>query len=268
MTTYYGPKSPAFRGGPNHVIAYDVILAPTVVHGPDVRIRLVSDELPIINHFTLHEGVCAIAPPLIIPDDVTTSEGRLIHYNRIRMIAASILYHHALDGSFPQLAREKVRHDMNMVLSYTPEMVIFIATPHEFINRPLQYPPILQAHWMGSFPGQPYVNVVLYPESVIGRRITEDCQVIFGPQTFLEYLVDNYDEYFTTTLERVDNHYEEYERLGHTAMFDWLDRAYDCLKKHREILRKDECVRYAPDVGDDAPMFDWGVDYKVVPFDT
>jgi hypothetical protein len=108
MSTFYRPICPTFCGGPNQVITYDTILAPMVVHGPSVPVVLVGDELPIITHFMLPLDVSAIAPPLIKPDDTDTWEGRAVHYNRVRMIAASILYHHGADRLFPQLAREKV----------------------------------------------------------------------------------------------------------------------------------------------------------------
>jgi hypothetical protein len=62
MTTFYGPICLTFRGGPNQVIAYDTIVAPTVVHGPTVPIVLIGDVFPIIKHFT----------PLINPDDTDT----------------------------------------------------------------------------------------------------------------------------------------------------------------------------------------------------
>jgi hypothetical protein len=75
-----------------------------------------------------------IAPSIIYPDDTDTWEGWVINYNRVRMIAASILFHHGADGSFPQLARENVRHDMHLVLSYTPEMILFVAAPNEFFH--------------------------------------------------------------------------------------------------------------------------------------
>jgi hypothetical protein len=72
MSMFYGPICPTFCGGPNQVIAYDTILAPTVVHGPPVPAVLIGDELPIINHFTLPSDVAAIVPPLIKPNDTDT----------------------------------------------------------------------------------------------------------------------------------------------------------------------------------------------------
>jgi hypothetical protein len=267
MTTFYGPKSPAFRGGPNHFIAYDVILAPTVVHGPDIPVAIVSDDLPIINHFDLPDCFRAIAPPLIMPDDVSTLEGKLTHYNRVRMIAASILFHHGLDGSFSQAARERVRHDTNLVLSYTAEMVLFIASPNEFINRPMDYPPILEAEWIGTYPSDTYFNRVHYNGDYIGRRINNKYQVIFGPQTFLDYLVDNDDERYEV-LERLDNHRYLYENQGNVVLTNWVIRAIDCWHKHKECLRKNNDCRYAPEIGDDIPFFNWGADYKIVPYDS
>jgi hypothetical protein len=185
MTTFYGPICPAFRGGPNQIIMYETILAPTVVHGPTVPVVLIGDALPVINHFTLPSDVAAIASPLINPDDTDTWEGRVIHYNRVRMIAASILYHHCADGSFPQLAREKVRHDMNLVLSYTPEMILFVAAPDGLSLGTIHYPPILEAEWIGSFAESDYINVVQYTGDIIGPRINDEYRLIFGPQTFL-----------------------------------------------------------------------------------
>jgi hypothetical protein len=120
-----------------------------VVHGPSVPAALIGDELPVINHFTLPSDVAAIAPQLIKPDDTDTWEGRFIHYNRIRMIASSILYHHGADLLFSQLAREKVRHDTNLVLRYTPEMVMFVAEPNGLTHGTINYPPILEAEWIG-----------------------------------------------------------------------------------------------------------------------
>jgi hypothetical protein len=105
MTTFYGPICPTFRGGPNHVIAYNTILAPAFVHGPSVPVVQICDDFPIINHFMLPSDVAAIAPPLINPNDTDTWEGWFIHYNRVRMIAASTLFHNGADGSFPHLAR-------------------------------------------------------------------------------------------------------------------------------------------------------------------
>jgi hypothetical protein len=145
MKTFYGPKSPAFLSGPTRIFGYDEILAPTVVHGPDLPAASVSENLPTINHFIIPIDERAIAPPLIIPDDSTTSHGKLIHYNRVWMIAASIISHHARDGSFSKVARDKVYHDFNLILNWTDDMVIFVASPHEYTPGPIAYPPILEA---------------------------------------------------------------------------------------------------------------------------
>jgi hypothetical protein len=74
----------------------------------------------------------AIAPPLIIPDDITTSHGKLVHYNCVWMIAASIIFHHAHDGSLSKIARDKIYSDFLLVLSWTDEMVLLVASPHEY----------------------------------------------------------------------------------------------------------------------------------------
>jgi hypothetical protein len=265
MSTFYGPICPTFRAGPDHVISYDTILAPTVVHGPSVPEVLIGDELPIINHFSLPPDVAAIAPPLIKPDDTDTWEGRVIHYNRIRMIAASILYHHGADRSFSQLAREKVRHDMNLVLSFTPEMVMFIAEPNGLTYGTINYPPFLEAEWIGSFPDSDYTDVVVYTGDVIGPRISDESVRVFGPQTFLDYLVDNRDERYEV-LERLENHRYAYETSGNAVLLAWANKAIDCWHKHMGILRMVPCVRYVPEVDKDAPKFDFGIEYPVVAY--
>jgi hypothetical protein len=265
MSTYYGPICPTFRGGPDHVIAYDTILAPTAVHGPFVQAVLIGDELPIINHFTLPSDVAAIAPPLIKPDDTDTWEGRVIHYNRVRMIAASILFHHGADRSFSQLAREKVRHDMNLVLSYTPEMVMFVAGPDGLSYGTINYPPILEAEWIGLFAESAYPDVVVYTGKIIGPRRNDAHSRVFGPQTFLDHLVDNPDERYEV-FERLDNHRYAYENSGNAVLLAWANRAIECWNKHMDILRKEPCIRYVPDVDDDAPKFDFGIDYPVVAY--
>jgi hypothetical protein len=267
MSTFYGPICPTFRGGPNQVIAYDTILAPTVVHGPFVQAVLIGDELPIINHFTLPSDVAAIAPPLIMPDDTDTWEGRVVHYNRVRMIAASILFHHGGDRSFSQVAREKVRHDMNLVLSYTPEMVMFVAAPDGLTHGTINYPPILEAEWIGSFAESDYTDVVVYTGDIIGPRINDGYSRVYGPQTFLEYLVDNMGERHEV-LERLDNHRYAYETSGNTVLLAWANKAIECWRKHRELLMQEPCIRDVPEVDDDAPKFDFGIDYPVVDFET
>jgi hypothetical protein len=266
LTTFYGQLCPTFRGGPDQVIAYDTILAPTVVHGPAVPVVLIGDELPVINHFTLPSDVAAIAPPLIKPDDTDTWEGRVIHYNRVRMIAASILFHHGADLSFPKLAIEKVRHDVNMVLSYTPEMLMFVAGTDGLTYGTMNYPPILEAEWIGLFAENDYPDVVIYTGKIIEPSCHDGHGRVFGPQTFLDHLVDNPDERYEV-LERSDNHRYAYENSGNAVLLAWAKKAIECWHKHMDILCKTHCIRYVPEVDDDAPKFDFGIDYPVVAYE-
>jgi hypothetical protein len=159
MKTFYGPKSPAFLTGPYRVFGYDKILAPTVVHGPDLPVALVGDNLPIINHFNLPHDERAIVPPLIIPDDITTSHGKLVHYNRVWMIAASIIFHHAHDGFLSKIARDKIYSDFLLVLSWTDEMVLLVASPHEYNPGTIPFPPILEAEWINTYRNQLVVTL-------------------------------------------------------------------------------------------------------------
>jgi hypothetical protein len=268
MKTFYGPKSPAFHGGPNRVFGYDEILAPTVVHGPDRPVAHVGDNLPIIDHFNSPHDERAIAPPLIIPDDITTSHGKLIHYNQVRMIAASIIFHHAHDGSLSKVARDKIYYDFHSVLSWTDEMVLLVASPHDYTPDPIAYPPILEAEWINTYADEPYLICQDYSGSIIGRRISKesDYQPIYGPQTFLDYLEDNPDERYEV-LSRLENHLDTYQNQGNDNLITWAEKALECWFFHFSILAKHASSRFVPEVDETAPKFDYGIEYRIKPYD-
>jgi hypothetical protein len=166
MSPYYGPKSPNYIDGPLVVIPYEAVLAPTCLHGPDIRTATVG---VVDARYAQTTDTTSIPSPTIPPNDTSTMKGKVIHYNWIRLIASSILFHHNFDGSFPKSARERVRFDFLTVLNWPAEMVLFATTPFQFAHKPLHYPPI-EAAWLGEFPDEPYLDPDCQYGDYIGRR--------------------------------------------------------------------------------------------------
>jgi hypothetical protein len=134
---------------------------------------------------------------------------------------------------------------------------------HGTINYPLN----LEAEWIGSFAKSDYTNVVvLYTGEIIGPCLHDGYDRVCGPQTFLEYLVDDTDERYEA-LECLDNHCSAYENSGNAVLLAWANKAIQCWHKHMEILCQVDCIHYVPEVDDDALKFDFGIDYPVVAYE-
>jgi hypothetical protein len=232
MNPYYGPKSPNFIGGPCDIIPYEVVLAPTCLHGPDIGTTTVG---VVDARYILTPDTTSIPSPNFPPDDTSTLEGLVVHYNRIRLIASSILFHHNFDGSFPKTARERVRFDFLTVLNWPPEMVLFVTSPLQFAHEPLHYPPILEAAWIGDSPGEPYLHPDRQYGDYIGQRKNESFEVIFGPPTYLQHLSDNWDFNYET-LRRLLDHENYYKIRADEESVAWADRAIKCWYKFKQIL--------------------------------
>jgi hypothetical protein len=56
----------------------------------------------------------------------------------------------------------------------------------------------------------------MYTGNIIGTLIDDEYRQVFGPQTFLEYMVDNPDKRYDV-LERLDNHRDACENSGDTV---------------------------------------------------
>jgi hypothetical protein len=234
MNPYYGPKSPNFIDGPTVVIPYEAVLAPTCLHGPDIRATTVG----IVDaRYVLTTDTASIPSPTIPPDDTSTMEGKIIHYNRIRLIASSILFHHNFDGSFPKSARERVRFDYLTILNWPAEMVSFVTHPLQLTHEPLHYPPILEAAWLGDYPGEPYLHPDREYGDYIGPRKNENFEVLFGPPTYLQHLSDNWDFNYET-LRRLLDHQYYYEIREDEQSIAWTERAIECWYKFKDILAK------------------------------
>ena len=164
-------------------------------------------------------------------------EGLVVHYNRIRLIASSILFFHEFDGSFSKTARERVRFDVLTILNWTSEMVLFVVSPNEFSHEPLSYPPILEAAWLGDYPNVPYLDPDRAYGEYNGRRRNHLEEVVFGPQSYLEHLIDNWD-FDYKILERLETHKHYWSGRNDGISVAWADRAIECWYKNKGILFK------------------------------
>jgi hypothetical protein len=106
----------------------------------------------------------------------------------------------------------------------------------------------------------------VYTGKVIGPRRHDGYVRVFGPQTFLDNFVGNPDERYEV-LERLDNHRYAYENSGNAVLLAWANKAIKCWHKHMEILCQIHCIRYVPEVDDDAPKLDFGIDYPVLAYE-
>jgi hypothetical protein len=66
-------------------------------------------------------------------------------------------------------------------------MIRFVAALDAFSHGTMNYPPILEAEWIGSFADSDYINVVQYTGDIIGPRIDDQYRRVFGPQTFMKF---------------------------------------------------------------------------------
>jgi hypothetical protein len=233
MATYHDPKPLDFRLGPGFVYSYKQVLKLTMVHGPK---RVGMQVFVVPAGFDVNDpDQCVIEPPLVNPDDVSTIEGKVIHFNRIRMISASIKFHHEKDGSFPLSSREKVRYDMNIILNWPWSTVLFVVSPDEYGRTSMDYPAILEASWIGRYPDEPYIDIESRLESVnvAWIRLNQDKEPIYGPPTFAEHLKCN-TNWRQETLQRLTYH-REFHMDTYDKDFDaiqWCDHAIRCWHDH------------------------------------
>ena len=244
MFTYIDPTPIDFSCGPELVIPYEQVLKTTMVHGyGQAGTRMVIIRKIEGAEHTHH----AIAAPTGYLDDVSTIEGKVIHFNRVRLISASIKFHHEEDGSFSLASQEKVKWDMKLILSWPPALVLSVVCPGEFSHEILDYPPLLESNWIGKYPDEGHISI----EEQLERRdifIPDrnwSKETMDGPPTYAAYLRHNKNMRLAI-LQHVRNHREWHLSNGGNN-FDaivWCDIAIRSWNEHNDYISKYVCDNY------------------------
>lgn len=131
-----GYRYPDFSGGPEKLIAYKTVLADTVVHGPYQENKEASRDP---KESLQDPDKRALVLPRKIPDDLSTVRGRLVHYNRLRLLSASIAEHYDDDGSFTIYSRGRVKDDLKYIIKWPATMILFCVRFEAHTKGPLYY---------------------------------------------------------------------------------------------------------------------------------
>jgi hypothetical protein len=235
MATYHDPQPTDYSYGPGVVLSYEWVLKGTFVHGPP---RTGMQLFVVPRGFDVNDpDQRVIDPPVVYPDDISTVDGKVHHFNRLRMISASIKFHHEKDGSFSLASREKVRFDMKLILLLPPSMVIFMAAPEEYDFKSLDYPPFLEANWIGSHPDEPYKDFDCQFDNVVPPRLLYMVgDPIYGPPTYADYLYHNTD-IRDATLDRLTDHLDHHVAAKDFDAINWANFAISCWHEYEGCVR-------------------------------
>jgi hypothetical protein len=59
---------------------------------------------------------------------------------------------------------------------------------------------------------------------------------------------------------------DSYQKQGDVDLIAWAEKVIECWFFHYSILAKHACFRIVPEVDDDAPKFDYGIEYCIIPY--
>jgi hypothetical protein len=238
MATYHDPQPMDYSFGPRLVLSYAWVLKETMVHGPP---QTSMQRFVVPKGFDVNDpDQRAIDPPVVYPDDISTTDGKVFHFNRLRMISASIRFHHEKDGSFAIALREKVWFDMRLILLFPSSMFIFMAAPEEFAFKLLDYPPFLEANWIGSYPDDPYINIDRQLDNVVPPRLNLFGGTIYSPPMYAENLYHN-NNIHDATLERLTDNLDHHVATKDFDANNWVACWHEYEGCVHDFIRDNQC---------------------------
>lgn len=242
MPIYIDATPINFSHGPGLEVSYEQVLRSTMIHG---RAQAGTRMVIVPKVFKAEHAQRPIDAPTVYPDDTSTIEGKVVHFNRVRLIDASIRFHHEKDGSFPLASRERVQWDMATILSWPSALVLSVVRPNEFAHAALGYPPLLEANWIGKYPDESPLTIEEQLErwAYFGTDRTWAKETLHGPQTYAAYLKDT-KNLRRVILQRVKDHRDWYvaNDWNNFDAIAWCDIAIYCWEEHEEFI-----VQYVKD---------------------